>query len=133
MIKAIRYLLVLAFVVSLGACRNAPLENVDRKLHAYSSPTIEEIGDMIAAVATARGWQAEKVRPGVINAKLIRAGGKHTMDVRITYDTKVFSITYMDSHNMNYGFRGGKARIHPRYNTWVDWLADDIQARSRKL
>ena len=44
-----------------------------------------------------------------------------TIDIR--YDLHSYSINYVDSQNLNYD----GSNIHPRYNSWIQYLQTDIQ------
>jgi hypothetical protein len=55
------------------------------------------------------------------------------VDVDIAYTKETFSITYVDSVNMNYSIRSDGPYIHPKYNRWVEILKQDIQKDIEKL
>ena len=125
---------MLMVIFVLTACANALLQDYeDQPLRATGSPSLEEMGDLIESIASARGWAVNRLEPGVIEATLVRKGGKHRMDVEITYGTSSFSINYVNSDNMNYSERDGERRIHPLYNKWVGFLRRDIETKSSRL
>ncbi len=51
----------------------------------------------------------------------------HMAFVDITFDEATYSITYKDSHNLDYKKRKGKAKIHRNYNKWVHTLNGELQ------
>ncbi len=61
------------------------------------------------------------------------SNGKHTATVDIAYDTKTFSIVYLDSYNLNYNVERSITYIHPNYLVWVNRLKNDIQRRAAAL
>ena len=111
---------VFAFAPSTASARLAPVENVD------SAPISVQISEdkvekAIVLACVERGWKAQVLGPGVIEARLdIRT---HVAIVTIQFDSTHFSIQYKDSENLNY--RDGK--IHPNYNKWVKNLERSIQ------
>lgn len=132
--KALSGVSMLMVVFVLTACANALLQDYeDQPLRATGNPSLEEMGDLIEAIASARGWVVDRQEPGLMRATLVRKGGKHRMDVTITYDTGSFSINYINSENMNYSERDGERRIHPLYNKWVGFLRRDIETKSSRL
>lgn len=87
-------------------------------------PTLEEIGRAIVQGCSVRGWSCGITMPGEIRAVLhVR---KHMAESRIDYDTKTFSVTYVDSRELLYD--PVKNEIHRKYNGWVSNLIGDINA-----
>ncbi len=85
-------------------------------------PTLEEIGRAIVKGCGTRGWSCEITKPGEIRAVLhVR---KHMAESRITYDTRTYSVTYVDSRELRYD--AARNEIHRKYNGWVNNLIADI-------
>ena len=121
--------ILLAAGLLLAACANrSPLEDVvNAPTDAPSGVTLERVTQEIERSGRARGWQMTETRPGLIRGDLVTGGGKHQVVVDITYDTKTFSISYVDSRNMNYEENFDGPYIHYKYNRWVRILKEDIQ------
>ena len=126
--------LLLAGLLLAGCGRNNPLiDVVDAPTEAKASTSDAAITQAILTAGRDRGWQMTEAGPGLIRGNLVTGGGKHEVDVDIAYSHDQFSITYADSVNMNYQRRDGEARIHPKYNRWVQILKEDIQESIEKL
>lgn len=129
--------LVLLFVTvsALSACdQRVPVQNVvSAPLGAPADVTLEKVSKMIEQNLFRRDWKILEQKPGDVTAKLSVRGGKHNVTANIVYDTTSFSITYVDSHNMNYRAAGASGQIHPKYNIWVTQLEQDIQASAAEL
>ena len=123
------FAVVLAGVLLLAACdRRSPMEDVvNAPTEAPSRVSLETVTDVILRAGKERGWQMTETRPGLIRGDLVTGGGKHEVVVDVAYDTKTFSITYVDSKNMNYEVNFDGPYIHYKYNRWVRILKEDIQ------
>jgi hypothetical protein len=121
-------LLCLAAVVACPAgARDAPLVNPANIPVGWTKdrePTLDEISNAILKGCSRRGWQCGITKPGEIRAVLLVR--KHMAESRIDYDTKSFSITYVDSRELRYD--PVKNEIHRKYNGWVNNLIADINA-----
>lgn len=72
-----------------------------------------------------RKWALAKEEEGRIRATLyIRS---HQADIAIDYDKEQFTISYVDSKNLDH-HRSlfGKEMIHRNYNNWIRYLVQDI-------
>lgn len=119
--------LLLLPVLSLAACKRAPLVNVESApLGAPANATMEQVAEVIKQAAVGQGWQLTEQNPGHFVGRLDVAR-KHTAVVSITHDTKVFSIIYESSNNLNFRVERSVTYIHPNYMTWVDRLKHRIQ------
>lgn len=127
--RALRPFLVLAaaslVVAGPAIARDAPLVNPSGIPVPWSksrAPTLEEIGGAIVKGCGVRGWSCSITKPGEIRAVLhVR---QHMAESRIDYDTKTFSVTYVDSKELRYD--PVKNEIHRKYNGWVNNLIADI-------
>lgn len=77
---------------------------------------------IVAGVAD-RGWLPKVVAPGHVEAALLVRS--HSATVDITFDGSTYSITYKDSHNLDYK----NGRIHRNYNRWVANLNQMLQRK----
>jgi hypothetical protein len=127
MTRAIVAPLILSALLAAGpaSARDEPIVNPSDIPISWSKarePTLEEIGRAIVKGCSVRGWSCGITRPGEIRAVLhVR---KHMAESRIDYDTKTFSVTYVDSHELLYD--PVKKEIHRKYNGWVNNLIADI-------
>ena len=122
-------LAMLFALFAVAACRTAPIENVESMpLNAPANVTLDEVKDGIIRAGELMNWQMTEVDPGHIEAE-VNVRGKHRAMVDIFFDTRVFSIKYRDSVNLNHDV--SRALIHPNYNNWVSNLAVDIQDEVR--
>ena len=116
----------LGLVLTLGACRNAPIESVEQApLRASSAASLEDISDVVRRAASQHGWVVVQEEPGITTLKLTRGWDKW-VTTRVQYDTKMVTIRYLDSENLNYSVRDGKSWIHPGFNRWIDNLKRSI-------
>jgi len=107
----------------------------------------EQVKQAITAAAVSKGWTVAAPEAGTILATLL-VRNKHTVVVKIDYDTRQYSIHYHDSKNMKYQIidvqktiasfgadtsLNGQGEIHPFYNRWVQDLKEAIQAELLKL
>jgi len=134
--KAFRPFMLLAAAALLAAgpamARDALLVNPSGIPVPWSksrAPTLEEIGGAIVKGCSVRGWSCSITKPGEIRAVLhVR---QHMAESRIDYDTKTFSVTYVDSQELRYD--PVKNEIHRKYNGWVDNLIADINTSIASL
>lgn len=120
--------LIVVSVLLIASCgRSIPLVNVeDALLKAPQSATTDTITEAILRSGAQRGWKMRMLQPGLIRGKIV-VNNKHTVEVDITYNETDFSINYVNSINMNYNILSGVPYIHPKYNSWVRILKEDIQ------
>lgn len=126
-------LLIVGLLLTLGACRNAPIESIEQaSLRASSTASLERVTTIIKLAAARHGWKVVEEEPGAMTVKLTRGIGKW-VTARVSYDTKTVTIRYLDSANLNYTVRDGKARIHPGFNRWIDSLKRSIVRSSSSI
>lgn len=116
-------LILLATLLVLSGCKMQLVEDIESaKLTAPEYATLEDVKKGIIRGGQWSEWEMRAVAPGHLVAEtLVR--GKHRAVVDIFYDTKVFSIRYKDSENLNYN---GKS-IHKAYEEWTNDLRRSIQ------
>ena len=106
---------VTALLLLLAACTSKPLVNVVNEPLA-SEQSMATVHDAIFAAGHAHGWHMKDAGDTSIVATLnLRT---HRAVVDIDYSTTEFSITYVDSDDLN--SKGGN--IHRNYNRWVNNL-----------
>ena len=131
--KKLVIVLLLVPVLALAACKRAPLVNVESApLGASADATLERVADAIKRAGASQAWQLTEQNPGHFVGRLDIAS-KHTAVVSITYDTKVFSIIYESSNNLNFKVERSVTYIHPGYMTRVDRLKHRIQAEASAI
>ena len=120
--KKITVFLLLASLGLVGCRTFPPVHNIEHQAVAVNDQ--QKVGKAIIAGATQRGWEAEQIQPGLIQATLNRRS--HQVVVEIPYRADFYSILYKDSENLRYDNK--KGTIHPRYNTWIIYLNRSISA-----
>ncbi|HER39881.1 MAG TPA: hypothetical protein ENO10_01535 [Salinimicrobium catena] len=117
-----RFLVVASvMVLSLlgGGCATHPLvlnydrEPVPSKVDG-THYSIEEVQTAVLAACRKKGWSANLVQPGVIEAS-ITIRSRHRAKIEIQFSSTHYSILYKESSGMEY--RNG--RIHSNYNHWI--------------
>jgi hypothetical protein len=111
--------------IPAAVARDAPLENPSRIPIAWTgagAPSLEAVQRAIISGCSVRGWSCQAIKPGQIRAVLhVR---RHMAESLIAFDTKEYSITYVDSRELRYNAE--KNEIHRKYNLWVTNLIADI-------
>ena len=118
-------LLACAMMVLPASCTMAPVLNLENEIlptKVDGEPyTQEEVRQAILRACNRRGWSAQVQDDGTILASvLVRT---HTAKVQIAHTNTQISITYLDSHDLDY-YSG---QIHRNYNRWVANLFHSIQ------
>jgi hypothetical protein len=149
-LKAAFFICVIAISLNAHARTPVPIINYENIAIATSSGKAlqaEQVKQAITLAATSKNWTVNVSADGSILATLV-VRNKHTVVVKIDYDTSKYSINYNDSKNMKYGIidvqptitssntdqsHNGQGEIHPFYNKWVQELKDAIQAELLKL
>lgn len=120
-------LLSVSFTV---VARQSPLENLAYR--PFDSQNGREVVPANLKIAVAEALMAysgsiTEEHPGSMVLSL--APRSHVANVRMDYDAKGFSITYLSSTNLNYEkSRKGKESIHPNYSVWIKRIADEVVA-----
>ena len=122
--RLIRVLPVVGLLL-LAACRGSPVYNVESApLGASEDATIGEVTEAIKRAGIGLGWQMKPEKEGQMTGRLSLRS--HVAVVEIKYDTKRFSISYLDSANLRYDGRN----IHRNYNSWVKILSNAIKLQA---
>jgi hypothetical protein len=117
-------ILLIVGVLFLGGCgRTASVQNIDNSSYLKKSIKLSKMESAIKIAAEKRGWQATKIKKGLIEARIMPRG-KHLVVVNIDYNSKGYKISYKNSKNMNYD--PATNSIHPNYNKWVSYLQRNI-------
>ncbi|MDQ3234471.1 MAG: hypothetical protein M3Q07_21930 [Pseudobdellovibrionaceae bacterium] len=115
--------LTTTLILALGACRSAPLYNVQNtQVKTYKTNHSQtDVEKAILKAGLGLGWKMDVVSPGTIRGTLnLRS---HQAVVLITFDEKEYDITYESSQNLDY-YQG---QIHKNYNSWIRNLDNAIQ------
>ena len=103
--------------VTVSAARIVDIENSP----VPDGLSMDQVQQAIVSSSLERGWIASVEEPGLIEARLsVRS---HLAIVSIAFDQSSYSITYKDSHNLDYK----PGRIHRNYNRWVAGLDITLQ------
>lgn len=127
-------LIILSFFMQCAYARTAPLVNHDNLtiLTGSGKPlTKQEFKQAISVAGAAKTWTVQEQADGSFLATLV-VRNKHTVATRIVYSSETYSITYVDSINMNFGQAQGVTVIHPNYNSWVSNLIQEINTEFRR-
>ena len=96
--------------------------------------TADQVQKLIRDAGKAREWQFAngENKDSLIGTLWVRQ--KHMILVRIDYTQNSYSISYVDSSNMNAKKDAtGKQLIHPKYNEWVNNFMSDVRKESGKF
>ena len=109
-------LLATVLLILVGCSTSKPLYNVGNAVvftGSGSQPTLEKIRRAIVVAATYKGWKVKNIDSRNMQATInVR---RHMAQVMIAYSTRSYSITYKDSHTLDYD----GTMIHRSYNKWV--------------
>ena len=123
--KSLIRVLPVVGLLLLAACRASPVYNVESApLGASEDATIDEVTEAIKRAGIGLGWQMKPEKEGQMTGRL--ALRSHVAVVEIKYDTKRYSIYYLDSANLIYDGRN----IHRNYNSWVKILSNAIKLQA---
>lgn len=125
-----KFVIFTGVVLLVAACsgRVAPVYNVvQAPLEVPRSVSMAALDKTIRVAAANRGWTVKRKGRGKIEARI--AVRDHVAVIKITYSRRQYSIQYQDSQNLKYD----GSRIHKNYNSWVQLLANDINARVSAL
>ena len=121
-------MIFLAFVL-LGCTQ--PIRNVtDAPVTVNkTNVTLDDVHNAIKRAGVVLGWAMKEESPGKMTGTLnLRS---HVAVVGITYDTKTYTINYMNSTNLQYDEK--KATIHKNYNGWIQNLDNAIRVNLANL
>lgn len=123
-------LLFMGLVLCTACRKGAPVYNAEVTIQAAvnhaSGLSQDQVRKAILLACSERGWTAQEVSPGLLEAKLV-VRGKHTVYADIPYSASSYAIKYKSSINMEYETKkDGTHIIHPNYNKWVHLLEQNI-------
>jgi len=106
--------------IGLGACRGQPIYQSTGGQFPGRGNMAEREAQIRRAAASQGGWQIQSMRSGLLRGT--NTWRSHQMAVDISFDVRTFSITYVNSVNLDYA--GGQ--IHSSYNARVRALESAI-------
>jgi hypothetical protein len=106
--------------IGLGACRAQPIYQSTGAQFPGRGNLAEREAQIRRAAASQGGWHLQPIRPGLLRGT--NTWRSHQMTVDIAFDVRGFSITYVNSVNLDYS--GGQ--IHSAYNDRVRALESAI-------
>ena len=89
-----------------------------------SELTQDQARRAIHAAVDKYGWVIDEESPGHSRATLILR--EHMVQVDVAYETRLITISYLDSRNMRFEVDGNVRYIHPKYKKWTRNLANEI-------
>ncbi len=121
-------LLLPALFFSVGARSAKPM---------YEPPPVEVPGGIsqedaaksISKAVMGRGWTIDSKDisergPSLFTASLhVR---KHSLTIRIEFDTEQITFHYVESENLGFKEKDGVKYIHPKYTTWIKNIELDL-------
>ena len=124
--KLTPYLIAVALLAG-GSPTHAAVPIVDiENAPVPAGLSMEQIQErLIAGVLGRRGRTVQAVAEGRIEVQF--AVRSHLAFVDITFNEATYSITYKDSHNLDYKERKGRRKIHRNYNKWIQTLNGELQ------
>ena len=117
-----------SFAIAVGACRTAPIMNVETELAPPSGASLAEIENAIRVAGAELGWVIRPAGPGKMKGTYTHRntaapGYDLVAIVSIHYDQHHLAIQYEGSQNLQH--EGDE--IHRKYNTWVANLEAHIK------
>lgn len=114
---------VVGCAVDIQNVKDAPVKTLSGK-----ELTLDQATKAIVLAGMGLKWEMEVVEPGhIIGTLNLRS---HQAVVDITYNTKVYSITFKDSKGLRIlDGDGNTVGIHPNYNGWVQNLNNAIRTQ----
>jgi hypothetical protein len=124
--RAWKFLVAFGLLIMVAACRTAPIYNA-QSASFNRELSMSQATRAIQAAGAELGWDMTPEGTGQMRGVLnLRS---HQAVVDITYDTRTFSIAYVDSTNLNYN----GSDIHKNYNSWVQNLEREIRAEAARM
>lgn len=115
--------IVIASLFITGCARTSSMQTFDNSQYFQKRMSINKIERAIRNGAGRKGWDARKIRNGLIVATIL-VRNKYFVAVNINYNAYGYKISYKNSRNMKYNPADNS--IHPSYNKWVRLLQDNI-------
>jgi uncharacterized protein YvpB len=117
-----------SLAIAVGACRTAPIMNVETDIAPPSGTSLAEIENAIRVAGAELGWVIRPAGPGKMKGTYTHRntaspGFDLVAVVAIHYDEQHLSIQYEGSQNLQH--EGDE--IHRKYNTWVANLEAQIK------
>ena len=127
-------MVILAAVMSLTflGCKEAMIQNYNNMSvdDVVNRPaTTAEVEKSIIRAGTGLGWVMKKMNDGNIQGTLTLR--KHEATVAIKYNSREYSINYLESTNLDYNPETNS--IHSNYNGWVQNLNKAIRVQLSTL
>lgn len=126
-------LLLLLTSYEAFAKRMVELTPIDKIIINDGTP-IEKVGASLKFALLDKGWDPKKsaqTSPKTVTATFVDR--THSMTVKFQYSLESISFEYLESTNLNYRIKNGKARIHPTYFVWMKELKAEINSNLESL
>lgn len=140
-------LFIILTVITLTACKVAPVYNIkDKQFASIQKASLKKIKLAILTASKKADWNAKPLQSGKILATYTFRENKFSAAVIIDYDRDSYAIHYLRSHNLKYNEnrpnaqgkyeqnkfekifdnREERTHIHKVYNSWVKTLESSI-------
>ena len=122
--------IAVALIIGVIGCAT-PIKNIsDAPVKTLSGKelTYDQATKAIVLAGMGLKWDMEVTEPGhIIGTLNLRS---HQAVVDISYNTKIYSITYKSSRNlMRADAEGNPIGIHPNYNGWIENLDNAVRTQ----
>lgn len=118
---------MIAFLSFIG-CGKVPVLDINNSpisIDKNNKITKEDIEKSIVKAGASLGWVMKKIKDGEMQGTMnLRT---HTAIISIKYNQETYSITYINSMNLEY--KPESNTIHGKYNIWVQNLDRAIQVQ----
>jgi hypothetical protein len=123
-----RIIFVVVAVLAIAACKGHLVHNPKNSIPASAQGLpLEQIEGAIIDAAQGRGWRLERVASGHLMAT------QRVPNVEAVIDIRFNQQSYEIQHKSSIGMSAENGTIHSRYNSWVQYLERDIDARLAAL
>lgn len=152
--RAFLITITLLILLSLTGCKSAQVYDVENMGLSTIGKSRSQVKQAILRACQRARWKPVSIQPGTIIARYSAKRGKFTASARITYNSRSYSIKYLNSKNLKYTDQpaGTKSKasqffsdnnpfdtvqtepenlenrqiIHKAYNKWVKILEREI-------
>lgn len=86
--------------------------------------SLEQIANAIRTGAKEREWTYANEKPGYVELSI--APRDHLLKLALSYDSRQYRLSYLDSRNLNYSEENGQRLLHPSAPSWANNLISAI-------
>ncbi len=101
----------------LSSCTSASFELTSDGLNHSAPFDVEKLEKSIKTSLVNYNWSITDINDGLITAQYSKSNGVIVADIKVEYDSEGYSITYVDSKNLDANLK--RMTIHKNYNRWI--------------